>query len=330
MDNINPKTTMETTNYKQEIVSTRTGGLGSSDAAMVARIGRSKKLSATDNNRLAQMLGIIERPDFSTYYTRLGDDVEMAILGILEQAFGKDKVVSNPRYKSEMMSNTFGFDIMNHIDYEMEDEDTITWVENKASRYTTDEVQDKYKDQLVWHMMLLKEKAQTCGKKYRLCLSHYQTDVTDHFDTANWTLRDITEAGMDNIATDIMNGLSVIQKKLEKFEYNPPKMLSMNESRAERLTAMADLKEQIDRLTKHYEALKQEMQEEIINNQVDGADMPGVIHLTLVAESKTSKFDSKAYEKAHPERSYEAVDPEGTKAFYKETTRAAYLNVTIQ
>lgn len=321
---------MDQQNYKEDIMATRKGGLGSSDATMVARIGRSKKLSATDNDRLAQMLGIIERPDFSTYYTRLGDDIEMAILGILEQAFGQGKVISNPKYKSDTLSDTFGFDVMNHIDYEMETEDQITWVENKASRYTTDEVQDKYRDQLVWHMMLLKEKAGACGKKYRLCLSHYQTGVTDHFDSANWTLRDITDAGMEQTTAEIVAGLGVIQKKLENFEYNPPKMLEMNNSRAERLMAMADLKEQIDRLTKNYDTIKEELQNEIINEGVDGADMPGVIHLTLVPESRTLKFDSKAYEKAHPEKTYEAVDPVGTKECYKETVRAAYLNVTIQ
>ena len=321
---------MEEQNYKQEIMATRQGGLGSSDATMVARIGRSKKLSQTDNDRLAQMLGIIERPDFSTYATRLGDDIEMAILGILEQTFGKDKVISNPRYKSDYLSDTFGFDVMNHIDYEMETEDQITWVENKASRYTTDEVQDKYRDQLVWHMMLLKEKAGALGKNYRLCLSHYQTGVTDHFDIANWTLRDINEEGMEQTTSEILAGLQVIQKKLVNFEYNPPKMLELNDSRADKLTAMAELKEQIDRLTKRYEAIKEEIQNDIITEQVDGADMPGLIHITLVPESKTSKFDSKAYEKAHPERAYEKVDPEGTKEFYKETARAAYLSITLQ
>lgn len=320
---------MDQNNYKEEIMATRAGGLGSSDAAMVARIGRSKKLSQTDNDRLAQMLGIIERPDFSTYATRLGDDIEMSILNILQNTFGKEAVISNPKYKSDVLSDTFGFDVMNHIDYEMETEDTITWVENKASRYPTDEVQSKYRDQLVWHMMLLKEKAGALGKKYRLCISHYQTGVTDHFDIANWTLRDIYEEGMEQTTSEILAGLTIIQKKLENFEYKPATMLPMNESRAEKLTRLADLKEQIDRLTKQYDAIKEDLQQQIENEKVDGADMPGVIHITYVPASTTAKFDSKAYEKAHPEKAYEKVDPEGTKEFYKETTRAGYLNMTL-
>ena len=57
-------------NYKDNIIATRVGSLGSSDAKMVAKIGRVGKLAYADKERLAVLTGQKEQHDFSNAATR--------------------------------------------------------------------------------------------------------------------------------------------------------------------------------------------------------------------------------------------------------------------
>ncbi len=103
--------------YKQDIIATRMGGLGSSDAKMVEKVGKIGKLAYADKERIAEMLGIIERRQFSTSATALGDLIENQMYEIVKELY--PDAVSNPYYKSKL-SEEYGYDIFNHIDYEVE------------------------------------------------------------------------------------------------------------------------------------------------------------------------------------------------------------------
>ena len=68
--------------YKQDIVNTRKGGFGSSDAAMVLSVGASGTIGASANQRIAVMLGIIEKPEFHRNHAMVMGEVQIEILKI--------------------------------------------------------------------------------------------------------------------------------------------------------------------------------------------------------------------------------------------------------
>ena len=84
---------------KNEIISSRVGGLGSSDAAMCYGIGHRGFLSDSDKLRIAVMLGLRDCPMFSTASTRLGDEVENKLFEYLKISY--PNIVSNPKTESE-------------------------------------------------------------------------------------------------------------------------------------------------------------------------------------------------------------------------------------
>jgi hypothetical protein len=65
--------------HKNEIINTRVGGLGSSDAKMVAGIGERGFLNHADSKRIAIMLGMAEQRQFSTKAIETGNIIEKAI-----------------------------------------------------------------------------------------------------------------------------------------------------------------------------------------------------------------------------------------------------------
>jgi len=79
---------------QNEIEQTRIGGLGSSDAKMVARIGRTGVISDTAKKRIAIMLELDEQIKFSTAATEMGHQVEDWIYEEMKAL--NESVVSNP------------------------------------------------------------------------------------------------------------------------------------------------------------------------------------------------------------------------------------------
>ena len=58
---------------KNEILETRIGGLGSSDAKMCAKIGRNGVIGVSDRKRIAIMLGLDEQRQFTSAATEHGN-----------------------------------------------------------------------------------------------------------------------------------------------------------------------------------------------------------------------------------------------------------------
>lgn len=202
--------------YKENITQTRQGGLGSSDAKMVATIGFKKCLSNADQRRIAVMKGLEEPLDFTNHAMRLGDEVEMAILDVCQQQYPQAK--SNPLYISEPLSQKYGFNILTHIDIEIEEENRLVWYEIKATRSTLSETIDTYKEQLAWHWMLLTEKAAALNKTPMLYIIHYPTkDMYDisEFDFANAELELIKPEPIDFTA-----GFEYIASIYPHFQYS--------------------------------------------------------------------------------------------------------------
>ena len=132
--------------HKTEIITSRKGGFGGSDAKMFLKVGKSgiESLSETDKMRIAVALGQIPyRETFTTKAMQAGND--------FEEWIGKSVLTdyeSNPRiYAKEKYRN---FEIFAHPDYVKDD--VICEV-----KYTTADFQQTAKDywaQLQWYYML--------------------------------------------------------------------------------------------------------------------------------------------------------------------------------
>lgn len=302
--------------HKEEILKTRQGGLGSSDALMIERIAIRGGLSDGDRQRVAELLGLAERKQFSTESTRLGDEIEMGIFEIIKTKYPQTK--SNPYYKSDSMSEKYGFLISNHIDYEVENEKELIWIENKATKHTLETTLATYKSQLNWHYMLLKEKAKSKRKKPRLFLSHYQTNKSDSFSAENLNLYEIKNSN----ASLITKGLDVLKNEIKGFVYSPKEELYaeyLPDSLREEFSQMGKIISEINENNKKLEEFKERMTELMLASNVKRITNDTFI-ITLFPSTKTSSFDKKSFGNKYPELLQEYTKQTDKKAYVKITT----------
>ena len=130
--------------HAQEIANSRVGCLGGSDAAMVAKVGRSGvgALSNTDIKRLRIMLGLEEYRQFGgNIYTKAGHDFEDMVQDMFDFP-EREKRLEGDRYKH--------FICISHADFYR---DGVV-VECKCVQHTdTAKVLKKYMPQLQWYYM---------------------------------------------------------------------------------------------------------------------------------------------------------------------------------
>lgn len=303
-------------NYKQDIIATRKGGLGSSDAAMVAKIGRNGELSQADRYRIAVMLGLAEKKQFSTAATQLGDEMEAKVFEVFKAQY--PQAVSNPYYKSEELSNTFGFDIFCHIDFEAETDKHLIWVENKATKLNTADTINTYADQLQWEYMLLKEKAAKLGKEPTLILSHFDTTFGE-WNPDLLQLRTIHEED----STMIMKGLQVIMDSLEGFTWEQPEELEADNlpaAQQEQIKQISIYLSEIKRMQEYVDDFKSGLLQIMQENGVKSIKTP-YFTVSVVNESKSMKFDSARFKKEQAELYAQ---------YLKESTTKAYVLMTVK
>lgn len=306
---------------KNEIIQKRVGGLGSSDAKMVARIGRNGQLNDADNQRIAIMLGLEEKKQFSTQATEFGDIIENKIFEIIKEKY--PKVVSNPFYKSEELSGKYGFDIFNHIDYSIETPNKLIWIECKATKKGVIHTAEEYKEQLAWHKMLLQDKALKRQKTPILMLAHYQVEDYDFFDASKFTLQEVSTIMVLPESKIFEKGLEIIASAIQNFEYEPREELyaeNLPLSVQNKLAVIRECFLQIDEHQKKIDAFKNTMLKLMKENNVKSIKND-FFNLTFVPESKSIVFDKKAFEKENPELS---------KKYQKEQIRKEYLTIKIK
>ena len=309
---------------KQEIIESRIGALGSSDAAFVAKIGKRGHIEEADKYRIAVMLGLEETKMFSNKYTEIGNDIEESVFEALHTVYGN--VVSNPMYKSEKLSKRYGFGIISHIDYEVETDDKLIWIENKATKFDISETIDTYIYQLAWHGILLEEKSKEVCKYPCLYLSHYDTNIYNEsgFDAKYLTLRRINFEQLKHSINLIFEGLRIVSDaikygfdyvKREEFfvESLPPQLQSELQQISFTLNKIKEYEKSIDCFKSKMLKLMQENNVKSIKNDY--------FNITVVPETTTSKFDSKMFSLEHPKLA---------KKYQKQEDRKAYVKITIK
>ena len=304
--------------HQEEIINTRVGGLGSSDAKMVVAIAERGQLNHSDRQRIAVMLGLAEKRQFTTKAIELGNIVEDAVFDVLKGYYG-DNITSNPRYTINLPVD---FRVSNHIDFEISTDDTLIWVEHKSTIHGINQALEDYKYQLAWHAMLGTDKALGEGKKFKLFLSHYDTnDFNGTFDASKFGIVEVTPN--QHYIDKISKGLLIINEVLPTFEWSEDEGIchasQLPQEINDKCQQIADYLRHIKELTEQVDTFKTKMCELMTDNNVKSI-ITDHFTITLVEQSVSTTFDKKKFEKEHPEL---------VGVYEKKSVRKPYVTIKI-
>lgn len=301
-------------NYKENIIATRKGGLGSSDAAMVLSVARSHELNDSARLRIAVMLGLAEKPDFhKSAAMQLGDDVELKLYNDIKSVYEQSE--SNPLYVSPALSEQLGFGVLNHIDIEtiVTDEDgnkTLVWFECKASKLDTADVLNTYAGQLAWHWLLLREKADAMGMSAKLFLLHYPTNGmfnADSYTFGNARQVEINEEDVRADINELRTGLGIISASIPTFEYKKPEEIAAYNLPAEMQEALVALKHKLDSIKEmekevadFKDSIKTEMEKLYTEHGIKSIKCDA-FGITYVGATESVGFDQTKFKAENPE-----------------------------
>ena len=305
---------------KTDTIQTRTGGLGSSDAKMIAQIGRNGSIPESSRKRIAIMLGLDEQVQFSTKATENGNFIEDCIFEELKKSY--PEAVSNPYYESSILSKKYGFKVFNHIDFEVVKNDTLYWFENKATNHeTTDSVILDYCDQLGFHYMLGIEKAKELKLKFILFVSHYKTETKELvFNAENMEIKAFTPYSQ----AELYNGLQIISEAIEDFQYEKKEEFQVSdlpEVWQNEIMEVSIILRQIDDQKKKVDSFKERILEIMQDGNVKSIKND-FFNLTYVAPTTSILFDKDKLKSDLPE----VFEKYNT----KKTNKKAFLKLTLK
>ena len=138
---------------KQEIIATRTGCLGGSDARLIQSIAEAGKIPQSAMKRLAVCKGLAEQPQFTNPAIEFGNYVENMVFESLHSQ--DERWQSNPCLVSTKYSRP-NCKVIDHVDFFLQDDEKKVLVlgECNATRSTFEQTHDEYKWQLLHHYLL--------------------------------------------------------------------------------------------------------------------------------------------------------------------------------
>ncbi len=299
-----------------EIVKTRMGNLGSSDARIVYNVGKTGEISAGTKVRIAQMLGYIKIPEFKNKYTERGHQ--------REEQFYNEMLNSNPNAKlNPLFVSTkivpVNFSIINHIDVEVYDNlfKSIKWYECKSTETHSniDEVIETYKYQLQWHMMLLEEKAEMGSKSHELYLVW--------FDEVNSTSVVVRVKRDDEIIDTLKKGISIIDEWCTNVDQSK---FALEEVELDMERSDTPIKElykalvEIENINKRVEEFKEQLKTFMLQFNIKSVKND-YLNITLVDESTQVTIDTSKLKREFPDVA---------KQVEKIVRRKPYVKITLK
>ena len=209
-------------NHKEDIIATRTGCLGGSDARLIQSVAEAGKIPQSAIKRLAVCKGLAEQPQFTNPAIEFGNYVESMVFESLHSQ--DERWQSNPCLVSTKYSRP-NCKVIDHIDFFLQDDEKKVLVlgECKATRSTFEQTHDEYKWQLLHHYLLGCEKAKELGGyKVKIMLSHYCTDGIDltqpfEFDPSRLTVKTLRNMGKLSKSYHLADAMDIIDTFLENF-----------------------------------------------------------------------------------------------------------------
>lgn len=304
--------------HKQEIINTRVGGLGSSDAKMVVGIAERGTINYADKERIAVMLGLAEKRQITSKAIELGNIIEDAVFDVFKTQFGEN-IVSNPRYEIQLYLD---YRVSNHIDFEISTHNTLIWIEHKSTIHGINQALEDYKYQLAWHAMLGEDKALNEGKQFKLYLSHYDTNDFDGEFNAD-KLNIVAVTPNKHYIDKIGKGLMIINEALPNFTWEKNEGIlhasSLPAEINDKCEQMATHLRKIKEMTEQVDTFKTRMCELMTANNVKSI-VTDAFTITLVEQSVSTTFDKSKFAKEHPDM---------VAQYEKKSIRKPYVTIKI-
>lgn len=323
--------------HKEDVINTRKGCLGGSDAKMIAQIVENGSIPKSAMKRLAVCKGLIEHENFTNKYMEMGNFVEDAIYQNLVSIDSRWQ--SNPCLVSKKFSRP-NVKIIDHIDYMLQDDEkkVLTIGECKATRLDFKQTKEEYMWQLRHHWLLASEYAKELGGyKVVLQLVHYSTEGLDldepfEFDPSRLTVKALKGMEKESRTYNLSKGMDMINEFLETFnEYYeddevPYELLPANvKTQFDQIAvALAEIKEREDKVAQ----FKEKLYEFLVQKNVKGI-RSDVWSITRVDATETSSFDAKKfleeYTQEHP-----TLASRLKKKYNKVVKRKGYVTIKLK
>ena len=322
---------------KQEIIATRTGCLGGSDARLIQSIADAGKIPQSAMKRLAVCKGLAEQPQFTNPAIEFGNYIESKVF---ESLHSQDKRwQSNPCLVSTKYSKP-NCKVIDHVDFFLQDDEKKILVlgECKATRLTYEQTYDEYKWQLLHHYLLGCERAKELGGyKVKVMLCHYRTEGIDltqpfEFDPSRLTVKTLRNMHKLSKAYRIAEAMDIIDDFLENFNefYEEeidgnllPEKVKMEFDQV--TTFLTEIKER----EKKVEDFKKKLTEFMISKGVK-AIKTDVWAITLVNESESVSVDYKAIFANEIEAKKPRVANKLKKQYKKVAKKKAYVMIKVR
>lgn len=295
--------------YKDEIISSRVGNLGGSDARILAAIAKNGCVQRAQVERLAIAKGLYERPNITNLAMQYGDFIENMIYDSLVQV--DERWESNKCFRSQKYGRE-GLGLLVHIDFSLfddsRDKPLLLWVECKATTTDIEQTYKDYKEQLYIEYVLGKELAEQLGADFKLELCHYDASVMFEdesqlqfaFDPDKISRKKVIfkkpvfdiASGMD-IAAQYVSEMTEYKREEIDWDYLPAEV---QEQMKQVNNILVSIKEKQDSI----EEFKSRFYDFLCKNEIKSVKTP-YFTISRVDESVSIQFDKVRFTAEHPE-----------------------------
>lgn len=295
--------------YKDEIISSRVGNLGGSDARILAAIAKNGCVQRAQVERLAIAKGLYERPNITNIAMQYGNFIENMIYDSLVQV--DERWESNKCFRSQKYGRE-GLGLLVHIDFSLFDESRdkplLLWVECKATTTDIEQTYKDYKEQLYVEYVLGKELAEQLGADFKLELCHYDASVMFEdefqlqfaFDPDKISRKKVIfkkpvfdiSSGMD-IAAQYVSEMTEYKREEIDWDYLPAEV---QEQMKQVNNILVSIKEKQDSI----EEFKSRFYDFLCKNEIKSVKTP-YFTISRVDEAISMQFDKVKFASEHPE-----------------------------
>lgn len=295
--------------YKNDIINSRIGSLGSSDGKVLAAIAKNGCVQRGQVERLAIAKGLYERPNITNLAMQYGDFIENMIYDSLVQV--DERWESNKCFRSQKYGRE-GLGLLVHIDFSLfddsRDKPLLLWVECKATTTDIEQTYKDYKEQLYIEYVLGKELAEQLGADFKLELCHYDASVMFEdesqlqfaFDPDKISRKKVIfkkpvfdiASGMD-IAAQYVSEMTEYKREEIDWDYLPAEV---QEQMKQVNNILVSIKEKQDSI----EEFKSRFYDFLCKNEIKSVKTP-YFTISRVDEAISMQFDKVKFASEHPE-----------------------------
>lgn len=323
--------------HKFDVVATRVGCLGGSDAKLIQGIAVANKIPQSAMKRLAICKGLAEQPQFTNPAIEFGNYVESMVFESLHSQ--DERWQSNPCLVSTKYSRP-NCKVIDHVDFYLQDDEKKVLIlgECKGTRLTYEQTYDEYKWQLLHHWLMGCERAKELGGyKVKVMLCHYLTDGIDltqpfEFDPSRLTVKTLRNMEKLSKSYHLSEAMDIIDNFLETFtefyedEVDGNLLPEKVKTEFDQVTTfLAEIKEREKKVEDFKKKLCSFMQEKGVK-----AIKTDAWAITLVNESESVSVDYKAIFANEIEAKKPRIANKLKKQYKKVTKKKAYIKISIR